>query len=257
VNAAGEGERLPQSIGGLIDLALADWRERAALYLGLAFAMFAVCGAVEFLFPGTSDDGKDIKSVILPFVELFGLAIVVAAAALSVGARVAGEPLEPRALLRGALARWFAVFGTMLIVQLVVIVTAPYSGIFALPDPPLLAVITAPPIWLLWGALNLAGPVAALSAERPAIAIFVGFARAVVLSLRRENLGRLCVLAFATVVPTLLASVLFDIFTQRHVAHSAFWSNLPVDALTVAPVAAIQTAFVLDFARRAGAQRSA
>jgi hypothetical protein len=65
------------------------------------------------------------------------------------------------------------------------------------------------------------------------------------------------VLAFATVVPTLLASVLFDIFTQRHVAHSAFWSNLPVDALTVAPVAAIQTAFVLDFARRAGAQRSA
>ncbi|MBV8642316.1 MAG: hypothetical protein JO225_00180, partial [Candidatus Eremiobacteraeota bacterium] len=36
----------------------------------------------------------------------------------------------------------------------------------------------------------------------------------------------------------------------RHAPHEAFWGNAPLDALTAGPLAAILTAFALDFARR-------
>jgi hypothetical protein len=40
---------------------------------------------------------------------------------------------------------------------------------------------------------------------------------------------------------------------KRGATHVSFWANLPIDALSVGPIAAIQTAFALDFARRARA----
>ncbi len=40
--------------------------------------------------------------------------------------------------------------------------------------------------------------------------------------------------------------------TQHHVPRPFFWSDVPIDALTIGPLAAIQTAFALDFVRRMG-----
>ncbi len=253
MNAANEGERLPPSIGGLIDLGLVAWLQRAPLYVALSVGMFALCGAVEALWPARTPSATALKELVLIYAEVFGLAFVVAAVALGVATRVAGERVASRALLAAALERWPAVLGAMIVVDLVVMLTAPFGAIGALPDPPVLALFVAPIVWLMWGVINLAGPIAALSGERPLIALLTSFSRAIVLSLRRGNVVRVCVLSFATIVPTLIASVLLDVLLKRGAPHAVFWANLPIDALSVGPLAAVQTAFALDFARRAGA----
>jgi hypothetical protein len=213
--------------------------------------MFVVCGAVETLWAGTTPAARALKELVLIFTELFGLSFIIAVVALGVATRVAGEHVSSRTLLASALERWPAVLGAMVVVTLVVNLTFDYSAIGRLPDPPALALVTAPLIWLMWGVVNLAGPIAALSGERPLIALLTSFARAVVLSLRPGNFARVCVLGFATIVPTLIASVLVDVLTKRAVGHAFFWANFPIDALSVGPIAALQTAFALDFARRA------
>ena len=253
MNAADEGERLPPTIGGLIDLGVITWLQRAPLYLALSVGVFALCGAVEALWPARTPSATALKELVLIYVEVFGLAFVVAAVALGVATRVAGERVASRTLLAAALERWPAVLGAMIVVDLVVMLTAPFGAIGALPDPPALALFAAPIVWLMWGVINLAGPIAALSGERPLIALLTSFSRAIGLSLRRGNVVRVCVLSFATIVPTLIASVLFDVLVKRSVPHAEFWANLPIDALSVGPLAAVQTAFALDFARRAGA----
>ena len=258
MNAADEGERLPPSIGGLIDLGVMTWLQRAPLYLALSLGVFALCGAVEALWPARTPSATALKELVLIYVEVFGLAFVVAAVALGVatrvaGERVAGERVASRTLLAAALERWPAVLGAMIVVDLVVMLTAPFGAIGALPDPPALALFAAPIVWLMWGVINLAGPIAALSGERPLIALLTSFSRAIGLSLRRGNVVRVCVLSFATIVPTLIAAVVFDVLIKRALPHAVFWANLPIDVLTVGPVSAIQTAFALDFARRAGA----
>jgi hypothetical protein len=252
VNDAGDDDRLPPTIGGLIDLGLAAWAQRAPLYVGLSTGMFVLCGAIETLWPARTESAAAIKELVLIYTELFALAFVIAAAALGVATRVSGESVSARTLLTGALERWPAVLGAIIVVLLVVMVTGPFAALGKLPDPPLLALLTAPVIWLLWGVVNLAGPIAALSGDRPLIALLASFPRAIALSLRRGNLVRVCVLGFVTIVPTLIASILFDVLGKRGASHVTFWANLPVDAITAAPVAAIQTAFALDFARRAG-----
>ena len=256
MNAA-EGERLPPSIGGIIDLGLATWARRAPVYLALCVVLFALCGALEALWPARTDSARLLKELVLVYGELFGLAYVVAAVALGVATRVAGEHVASTTLLSGALDRWPAVLGAMIVVQLVVELTLPFSALGPLPDPPALALVLAPIVWLGWGVINLAGPIAALSGERPLIALLTSFARAIGLSLRRGNVVRVCVLGFATIVPTLITSILVDVFVKRHVPHAFFWAGVPIDMLTVGPLAAIQTAFALDFARRASDQRSA
>ena len=253
MNVAGERDRLPPSIGGLVDLGFAAWAQRAPLYLALSAGVFVVCGAIEILWPAKTPNAADLKLLVLIYAEVFGLAFVVGIVALGVATRVAGEDVSTRTLVAGALERWPAVLGAMIVVQLVVELTLPYSAIGVLADPPALALLLAPFIWLVWGVINLAGPIAALSGERPLIALLTSFARAVGLSLRRGNLARICVLGFVTIVPTLIASVLLDVLVKRGATHVSFWANLPIDALTVGPLAAIQTAFALDFARRAGA----
>jgi hypothetical protein len=253
VNAAGEGDRLPPSIGGLVDLGFAAWAQRAPLYVALSAGVFLLCGAIEVLWPAKTANAGDLKLLVLMYTEVFGLAFVVGIVAIGVATRVAGEDVSTRTLIAGALERWPAVLGAMIVVQLVVELTLPFSAIGALADPPVLSLLLAPFIWLIWGVINLAGPIAALSGERPLIALLTSFARAVGLSLRRGNLTRICVLGFVTIVPTLIASVLLDLLLKRGATHVSFWANLPIDALSVGPIAAIQTAFALDFARRARA----
>jgi hypothetical protein len=76
-----------------------------------------------------------------------------------------------------------------------------------------------------------------------------GLVRAVTLSFHRSNLARLVIVAFASIVPLMLETILSD--PRFHVTRQ-FWITIPIDALTVGPLAALQTVFALDFARRAG-----
>jgi hypothetical protein len=244
-------ERLPPSVGGLIDLAFAAYVERAPLYLGLALVVFLVCGIVDVAWSLLGGQ-PELKATAWSLASVFVDAFVVAVVAIGVGSRVAGATGLPRALLGGAVERWLPVLGAMIIVQFVDAVTSTGGAIGGLPDPPAAAILTAPVTWLLWGAMSLAGPVAALNGDRPTVAILTGFWRALALSLRVQNLPRLCLVAFATIVPVLLEEVLVDTLGRHGVHDAIFWAQVPVDALTVGPLAALQTVFALDFARRQG-----
>lgn len=246
MNAAGLEERLPPSPGGLLDLALAAYAERAWLYLLLALVIFAVYAIIEFVVPAGKDDATRIAAYTIA--PLFTDSLLISAVALGVGTRVAAKSASTRQVMSAALERWLPVMGALTIANFFVEVTLPYGGLGVERDPVVL--FTAPLMWLLWGAMWLAGPVAALNGDRPTIAIVTGFGRALFLSLLPANLGRLCLIAFASIVPLLLQQMIFDLLHQRGVAHAAFYST-PVDALFTGPLAALQTAFALDFARRA------
>lgn len=243
-------DRLPPTVGGLIDFAFAVYGERALLYAGLAGLLFALCAALEFLWPANGN--AVARSIASPFLDIFLQALVIAAVALGIGTRVGtGDTAPARALLDGALGRWLPVVGAMMIVQFIVVWTLQAGAIGPIDDP-VLTVFSAPVTWLLWGAMGLAGPCAALNGDRPALAILTGFGRALMLGLRAVNLPRLCIVAFATVMPMLLQTVLFDVLQRRGIGHADFWANVPIDALIVGPLAALQTVFALDFARRTG-----
>jgi hypothetical protein len=248
VNGGQSAERLPSGIGALVDLAWRAYCERFGLYLTLAAASLAACAVAEFAAPPKAD--PTVHGLILQLVSVFFDAFVVAAVALGVGSYVANERPASKTLLRGALYRWPAVAGALVLVNIVTDYTLPAGGIGQLDDPAYL--VLAPVTWLLWGALGLAGPIAALSPDLPAIAAFTAFGRALVLSLRLANIVRLVVVAFATVVPLMLESMLIDALTHRSFPHVEFWAQCPIDCVIVGPLAALQTAFALDFARRIG-----
>jgi hypothetical protein len=244
-------ERLPPSIGGLIDLAFEAYVERAPLYIGLAVLVFVVCGAVDVAW-SVFGGAPELKPIAWSLASVFVDAFVVAVVAVGVGTRIAGANGTPRAILGGAVERWLPVLGAMIIVQFIDAITSIGGAIGCLPDPPAAAIITAPVTWLLWGAMGLAGPVAALNGDRPTLAILTGFGRALAISLRVQNLPRLCLVAFATIVPVLLEEVLVDVLGRHGIPDGIFWAQVPIDALAVGPLAALQTVFALDFARRQG-----
>lgn len=246
---ADEVPRLPPSVGGLIDFAAAAYLQRFPLYAALGIGVFAACAIPEFLWRASGPE-LGVKTIVVSLLDLFADAFVVAVLAIGTAARVAeGEPRPAGSIVRLALERWLPVLGALLIAQLCVALSLSAGGIGPVEDP-LVTAFTAPVIWLFWGALGLVGPIAALSAEHPGVAIFVALGRALSMSFRAVNLGRLCVVAFASVAPLLLQNVLADVLHRRGVAHLDFWANIPIDALTIGPIAALQTVFALDFARR-------
>lgn len=255
MNAAGEGERLPRSIGGLIGFALSSVAANVPLYAALALGVFAAYAIAEYAVPTaalTTPQGQ-FKLAVIQYTGLFADALVVAAVALGVASRAADAKTTPNALMAGAIERWLPVIAVSFLAQSVVTLTAAFSGLVQPPEPRALVVLTAPLVWILWAILGLTGPFVVLGSDRAVFLVVAGFGRAFTLSLQRPNLVRLCVLAVVTVLPNVLQTLLFNALLQAHVPRVFFWANAPIDALTIAAVAAIQTAFALDFARRAGA----
>jgi hypothetical protein len=254
VNGVPQRPALPESIGGLVDFALESYARRAPLYLALALLVFLVGCAVEVAIPGAvlGTPRGDLKLVVFEFSSIAIDAYVIAAVALGLGSELAKERASSSRIAGAATERWLAVLTVNVLVQLVVDTTLPFSGLGNTEGLAPVLLLTAPIVWVIWAILSLAGPIAALSGQSPAIAVFSGLSRAIGLSLRSGNLARLAVVTLATIVPYLLQQIAQDVLTQHHVPRPIFWASIPIDALTVGPVAAIQTAFALDFARRAG-----
>lgn len=252
MNAAGEGERLPRSIGGLIAFALSG--SATALYALLALGVLAAYSVAEYVLApaGLTTPQGQFKLYVLQYTGLFADAFVVAVVALGIAARAAGVSATPRARLAGAVERWLPVIAVMFLAQSVIILTGPFSGLVPPPEPRALSLALVPAVWILWGVLGLAGPYVALGSDRAALLVITGLARAFTLALHRSNLLRLCVLALVTVLPVLLQTLAESALQQNHTPRAFFWANAPIDALTIVPVSAVQTAFALDFARRAG-----
>jgi hypothetical protein len=260
VNQADDAERIPRSIGGLIAFALRSWAAYAPLYLALTAGVFAAYAIAEYAVApaGITTPQGQFKLYVLQYTGLFADALVVAAVALGVAARSGGANVPPREIMGAAIERWLPIIAVTFLVQTVVGLTIEFGGFVPAPEPHALVFVTAPLVWILWGVLGLAGPYVALGSDRAALLVVGGFGRAFTLALRRKNLLRLCALALISIVPNVAQALLQNAFVQHHVPRPIFWSSVPVDVLTVALLAAVQTAFALDFARRAAdAQRSA
>jgi hypothetical protein len=254
VSAAGESDRLPHSIRGLVGFALSAWFANAPLYLALALFVFAVWTIAEYALPLAKLDtpSGELKVWVLQYASIFADALVIAAVALGVAARAAGSAAPARRLAAVAFERWLPVIAVTLLTFTISFVTAEFSGLGTTPIPRPFIYVTAALTWILWGILAVAGPLVALSTTRGAFSVFIGFGRAFAVSLQRDNFVRLCVLGVVVVLPMVLQTALFNALTQQHVPRGFYWANAPVDAVTIGPVSAIVTAFALDFARRAG-----
>ena len=255
----GDERRLPSSIGGLVDYAFGALAHRAGFYLLISAIVFVLEAAVEFAIPVAKADSPQgaIKLEALFYAAMLADSFATAAVALGVASRLADEDVGSKRIAGAAAERWLPVLLTTVIVQTVVRLTGSLSGLGPIPDPAPLVFITAPLVWLLWGVLSLAMPITALSGERPAFAVMTGLSRAIGLSLRSYNLLRLCLISFISIAPLLLQTIAYDLMERHAVPRLFFWANTPIDALTVVPVAALQTVFAIDFARRVAAQRSA
>ena len=241
---AGPGERLPRSIDGLFDIAYAGYVANIGLYLALAALIFAVYVGIEFA-PWPADGVA--QSVAYYVAPLIVDGLLVAAVALGIGVRIGGKDVARGALLAAAFDRWLPVLGTLTLTNYFISYTIDLG---ALGDTRGAWQLFAPLFWLAWGAMALSAPIAALSSDRPALAIFTSFARAIAVSLRVQNAGRLCLISFAAVLPLLLQRLILDTLQQHAVGHAFFWASAPIDALTTGPLAALQTVFALDFVRR-------
>jgi hypothetical protein len=254
VNATGESDRLPANIGGLLGFALRAFVANAPLYLALQVGVFAAYALAEWVVPAAtaSSPQGQFKQYVLIYTGLFADALVVATVALGVAAHSAKADVSPSVLTGAAIERWLPVIAVTFLAQSVITLTGGLSGLGPPSDPRILQYVAAPFVWILWGVLGLTGPFVALAADRRAFSVLSGFAHAFTTSLHRANLLRLCVLAIVTVLPNVLQIVAYHALVAHHALRPIFWADVPVDVLTIGPVAAIQTAFALDFARRAG-----
>ncbi|HZX67989.1 MAG TPA: hypothetical protein VFE70_03840 [Candidatus Elarobacter sp.] len=258
MNVADHDEHLPTSVGGVLGFALRSWAADARLYLLLAGAVFALTAIAEAVMPAAAVESPQgqFKLYVLLYTELFAGAYLVSAVALGVAARGLGTPLLASTIAGAATERWLPVIAVTFLAQTIVLTTSAFSGLDTPPEPRALVYIAAPLVWILWGILGLTAPFVALAQSRSPLTVLVGFGHAFSASLRRNNLLRLCILAAITVLPLVIETVLQNVLIQRHVPRALFWANIPIDALTFGPLTAIQTAFALDFARRANRENS-
>ena len=236
-----DGDRLPKSVTGIFVMAGALYVRRFALYITLAAVVLAVQYVVGVLLPHS--DGL-----------VAGLSIVVDAfffAAVSIGVAfdLAEKEVDWSTILLAANERWGVVSIVCLAYWLVFVLLAP--SVFDQPDDVASGLLILP-IVVFWGAIQLGQVVASIEPVKTQLSLpFLAIGKGLAVSLRWINVGRLVLLSLIIVLPTVGIDLLATILTEHHVHDAAFWGNVPLDALTVGPVAALSTVFYVDFLRRA------
>ena len=240
MNESDDQDRLPASVGGLLGFAAAGYLAHAPLYLALATLAFAIDGIAQFLAPDKDAIGIGASVV--------GDALLIGAVSLGVATRATGKPAQPARLFEAAVVRWGDVTGASGVAAILTI--ALFKYVLNRNGDDVLSLLSGVCAWILVGALSFAGPVTALSNDRPIVAIVTGFGRSLALSLRLANLPRLVLVTLVIMIVTNIQVALALALNRAHAPHAYFWSGAPLDALTVGPLAALQAAFALDFARR-------
>lgn len=236
-----EDSRLPKSVTGIFVMAGALYARRFALYITLAAVVLAVQYVVGVLLPHS--DGL-----------VAGLSIVVDAfffAAVSIGVAfdLAEKEVDWSTILLAANERWGVVSIVCLAYWLVFVLLAP--SVFDQPDDVASGLLILP-IVVFWGAIQLGQVVASIEPVKTQLSLpFLAIGKGLAVSLRWINVGRLVLLSLVVVLPTVATDLLATVLTEHHVHDAAFWGNVPLDALTVGPIAALSTVFYVDFLRRA------
>jgi hypothetical protein len=233
--------RLPKTVAGLFGTAGALFVRRAPLYLALAAIAILVQYVVDVVLPHS--DGL-----------ITGLGIIVDAffvAAVSIGVAfdLAGKVADWSTVLLAANERW----GVVSIVSLLYffVFVAFENNVFGTPQDTVFGFLILP-IVVFWGAVSLGQVVAAIEPVKTQLSLpFLAIGKAMSVSLRWVNLGRLALLSLIVVLPTFANIVLAATLRQHHVPDADFWGGIPLDAITLGPIQALSTVFYVDFLRRA------
>lgn len=240
-----ERSKLPESMGDLFSTALRAYGRRLPLYLGVALLALVVQTALSAAFP--TDRGILIAAQIVCEALIASLVTIGVVGDVHIAATRPGNG----AVFDAALQRWWIVSGASLGIGVVDFFAL--GQIFA-PGQDALDYFLILPLAVFSGSLNFAPAIAALDVKtRPELLVFSSIGRSFSLSLLRANLGRIVVLSFVALIPTLLETVLSDVLHVRNIRGSTFLGAVPIDTLVTGPMQAIFTLFYLDFVRRAAA----
>jgi hypothetical protein len=232
---------LPKTTAGLFGVAGSLYARRAALYASLAAIALGVQYVVGVLLPHTDGLVTGLGIIIDAF--------FVAAVSIGVAFDLAGQPADWSTVLLAANERWGVVSIVSVLFFIVFLVLEPY--VFGSPDDTLYGFLVLPVV-LFWGALSLGSVVASIEPVKTQLTLpFLALGKAMSVSLRWANVGRLAVLSVLVMLPTVANIGLAAFLTGRHVPDVMFWSSVPLDALTIGPLQALSTIFYVDFLRRA------
>jgi hypothetical protein len=236
--------RLPESTGGLFELAFVSYGRRLPLYLGFAALALAVQCVLTFACP------KNLGLMVAANMVLDGFLCGLVTVGIVADLR-SREPRDTRAIIGDTVARWWVLVLVYTVTEVVVV----QSLLETLePQDPMMLFLS--PIYLLfWAAISLATVVAAVDrTTNEALLPILSIGRSLQIGLPFVNLRRLSLFALALLLPLVVEILLQNVLTMRHVRDAGFWANAPIDALTVGPLQAIATIFYLDFVRRLAAR---
>lgn len=226
---------------GLFATALTLYARRFPFYIVLALLGIAVQYVVD-------------TQVLLDSGLLLGLDIVVGsflAASVSIGVAydLAGKEADWSRLMTAASLRWGVVTLMSLLAFLSTWLYEPYVAMS--PEETGFGLLLLPFI-VLSGAIALSTVVAAIEPAPSRLRLpLIALGKALAVSAQFVNLGRLLVLSVLLTLPLFAEKLLFDYLGAHNVPNLDFWSNIPMDMLTLGPLQAIATVFYVDFLRRA------
>jgi hypothetical protein len=237
----GNDKGLPASIAGLFGTALGLYARRLPFYAVLALLAIGVQYVVDV-------------EVLPDFGLMVGLEIVLQAflaACVSIGVAfdLAGKEADWSRIMTAASLRWAAVTLMLVIGWLVQELYGPYIGLS--PDQTGYGLLFLPFI-MISGVVTLASVVAAIEPTQSRMRLpLIALGKALSVSAQFVNLGRLLVLSVLLILPLLAEIWLSLTLASHHFANLDFWSNIPLDMITLGPLQAIATVFYVDFLRRA------
>jgi len=237
----GNDKGLPASIAGLFGTALGFYARRLPFYAVLALLAIGVQYVVDV-------------EVLQDFGLMLGLDFVLQAflaACVSIGVAfdLAGKEADWSRIMIAASLRWAVVTLMLVIGWLVQVLYAPYIGLP--PDQTGYGLLFLPFI-MISGVVTLASVVGAIEPTQSRLRLpLVALGKALSVSAQFVNLGRLLVLSVLITLPLLAETWLNGYLQPHHIANLDFWSNIPLDAITLGPLQAIATVFYVDFLRRA------
>jgi len=228
-----------ESFIAIVDAALAAWAARWWLYLGIALASIAVEAGVAVLAR------YDALVVALAFCVVDGF--VTAFVTIDVAEQLREERRPLREIVRAALPRWPVV--AVVLVAVLIVEASLFPWIFGSAEETFYGMGILPGL-LVFGILGISTVIASLDDARP-LPLMPGFAlfRSFLYAGAWPNLGRLTLSGAMLAVPMMLQQLLEHWLATRGIptAVNSFWSNIPVDALTLAPFQAFFTYLYLDF----------
>ena len=235
--------RRAERFSAIVDLGLAAWAARWPLYVLLVAALTAtqLLGAILARYDPL------IVAIVNACIDGFVAAFV----SLDVAARFHGNVRGVRELARAAIVRG-PIVAALLLVLLFPNVLVQSSWLLGTPEETFYGALILPALAAL-GIFGISTAIASLDEATPFYAVpGLSLLRSIMYAAVWPNLGRLT-LAGAIVAVVLMFGELLDKWLAAHgipADRAGFWANVPVDALTVAPLQAFFTYLYLDFTVR-------